>query len=457
MGTILGWSVAGLVAFISWWYWRRFAADWQHLEQLLEQLAAGRKPEGFVFRHGGRFARLTYPLEKIAEAQERLRKEVHDESFNLGTILASMEEGVMVVDAHHALRLVNPSFRTLFDLKADPVGQTVLRTLRETAFEEIISAALRTGQTQHGEVDRNSDKRHFAVHAVPVRELAGGPGVVAIIRDTTRLRQLEEVRREFVANVSHELRTPLSIFHGYLENLIDAPNMPRKEQAEIFDILRKHSRRLNALLEDLLTLARLESRQEKLVRVPLELPALLRSVAGDWDQKLTAKKLKLTIEAPDDLPHVTADTQRLEQVLHNLLENAVKFTDAGGTIHLRARRLQGEIEVRVEDTGLGIPPSDLPHIFERFYRADKARTREHGGTGLGLSIVKHIIQLHGGSVAAESKYGKGTTIILHLPLLLEVLPKVAAKESAARVEVANSAISEDIVDPQESVPQDVQS
>jgi two-component system phosphate regulon sensor histidine kinase PhoR len=191
--------------------------------------------------------------------------------------------------------------------------------------------------------------------------------------------------------------------------------------------------------------------------VPLELPALLRSVAGDWDQKLTAKKLKLTIEAPDDLPHVTADTQRLEQVLHNLLENAVKFTDAGGTIHLRARRLQGEIEVRVEDTGLGIPPSDLPHIFERFYRADKARTREHGGTGLGLSIVKHIIQLHGGSVAAESKYGKGTTIILHLPLLLEVLPKVAAKESAARVEVANSAISEDIVDPQESVPQDVQS
>jgi len=187
--------------------------------------------------------------------------------------------------------------------------------------------------------------------------------------------------------------------------------------------MRKHSRRLNALLEDLLILARLESRQEKLVRVPLEMPALLRSVAGDWEQKLTAKKLTLTVDAPEDLPHVSADTQRLEQVLHNLLENAVKFTEPGGSITLRARVLGSSMELRVEDTGLGIVPADLPHIFERFYRADKARSRELGGTGLGLSIVKHIIQLHGGSVTAESKYGKGTAIILRLPLGIEDAPK----------------------------------
>ena len=173
---------------------------------------------------------------------------------------------------------------------------------------------------------------------------------------------------------------------------------------------------MNALLEDLLTLARLESRQEKLVRVPLELPALLRSVAEDWSQKLAAKNLKLTVEAPANLPRVTGDTLRLEQVLHNLFENAVKFTESGGNISLRAHVVAGEVEVRVEDTGQGIPPADLPHIFERFYRADKARSREQGGTGLGLSIVKHIIQLHGGSVTADSKYGKGTTIILRLPI-----------------------------------------
>lgn len=416
MGAILGWCVAGALALCMWWVWRRFAVDWRHLEQLLDELASGRKPEGFVFRHGGRFARLTHSLDKIAEERERLNRELHDEAFNLQTILASMEEGVMVVDSHHTLRLTNPSFVSLFDLKSDPVGQTVLRTLRETAFEELITKALQTGQAQRADVERTADKRHFAVHAVPVREFDGGPGVVAIIRDTTRLRQLEEVRREFVANVSHELRTPLSIFHGYLENLLDAPSMARKDQMEIFEILRKHSRRLNALLEDLLTLARLESKQEKMVRVSMELPALLRSVAGDWSQKLAAKKLTLDVEAAETLPRVPADPQRLEQVLHNLLENAVKYTESGGSITLRAAAQNGHIEVRVEDTGLGIPPTDLPHIFERFYRADKARTRELGGTGLGLSIVKHIIQLHGGCVMAESKYGKGTSIILHLPL-----------------------------------------
>ncbi|EDY18549.1 PAS/PAC sensor signal transduction histidine kinase [Chthoniobacter flavus Ellin428] len=416
MGAILGWCVAGVLALCTWWIWRRFAVDWRHLEQLLDELANGRKPGGFVFRHGGRFGRLTYPLEKIAQEQDKLHREIHDEAFNLRTILASMEEGVMVVDTHHNLRLVNPSFLSLFDLKCDPVGQSVLRTLRETAFEEIITAALRTGQPQRGDVERTSDKRHFAVHAVPVKEFSGGPGIVAIIRDITRLRQLEEVRREFVANVSHELRTPLSIFHGYLENLLDAPSMPRKDQTEIFEILRKHSRRLNALLEDLLTLARLESRQEKIACVSMKLPALLRSIGGDWSQKLANKKLALQIEAHDDLPRISADPQRLEQVLHNLLENAVKYTEPGGNIFLRAAAQNGHVEVRVEDSGQGIPPADLPHIFERFYRADKARSREQGGTGLGLSIVKHIIQLHGGTVAAESKYGKGTTIILHLPL-----------------------------------------
>jgi len=416
MGALLGWCVAAVVALVFWWIRRRNLRDILHLEHLLDELAAGRQPEGFVFRHGGRLARLTYPLEKIAAEQEKLRRKIHEEAFNLGTILASMEEGVMVVDSHHVLRLVNPSFIALFELKGDPIGQTVLRTLRETAFDELMSEALRSGLAQRADIERTSDKRHFAVHAVPVREFAGSPGVVAIIRDITRLRQLEEVRREFVANVSHELRTPLSIFHGYLENLIDTPDLPRQDQIEIFEILRKHSRRLNALLEDLLTLARLESRQEKMVCVSMELPALLRSVASDWGQKLAAKKLAITVDAPEDLPRVGADPQRLEQVLHNLLENAVKFTESGGSIVLRAAVSNGAMEVRVEDSGQGIPPADLPHIFERFYRADKARTRELGGTGLGLSIVKHILQLHGGSVTAESKYGKGTAIILHLPL-----------------------------------------
>jgi len=418
MTTYLGWAVAVLIL-VSWWWWsRRDSRNWRHLAQLLADLADGKPVAGFVFRHGGRFAQLTHVMEKLADEQERLRQQMNSDSFNLRTILASMEEGVIVVDAQQTLRVVNPSFLRLFDLKADPVGQTVLRTLREAAFAEVVSAALKTGEAQTEEIATTTSKqtRHFAVHAVPIRERPEEAGVVVIVRDVSRLRRLEEVRREFVANVSHELRTPLSIFHGYLENLIDTPSMPRKEQAEVYEVLRKHSLRLNALLEDLLTLARLESRHEKLDLRELNLAEVMKSVAGDWAAKLRQKKLTLNIDTPPDLPTVRADRLRLEQVLHNLLENAVKYTEVAGTITLRAISDASSVTLRIEDTGTGIPPSDLPHIFERFYRADKARTREHGGTGLGLSIVKHIVHLHGGTVSAESKYGSGTAIILRLPM-----------------------------------------
>jgi len=418
MEMIFGWVVAAMIAGAWWWVRRRDAKDWRHLGRLLDELGEGRTPGGFVFRHGGRYAQATFPLEKLAAEQERLRRQISHDAFNLRTILASMKEGVMVVDAHHILRLVNPSFLQLFEVRGDPLGQTVLRTLRETAFEEMVTAALQTNEAQTGEVTLSAIKppRHFAVHAVPMREQSGAPGVVMIVRDISRLKQLEEVRREFVANVSHELRTPLSIFQGYLENLRDEPTMKRAQQAEIFATLCKHSSRLNALLEDLLTIARLEARHEKIERQELSPAELIQTVADDWAGKMEEKKLTLELDLAPDLPHLMADRRRLEQVLHNLLQNAVKYTEPGGRITLRAAGDSAAITVRVEDTGIGIQPADLPHIFERFYRADKARTREHGGTGLGLSIVKHIVHLHGGTVSAQSRFGQGTAIILRLPL-----------------------------------------
>ena len=412
----------GLLAFAiaaGWWFsHRRFVRHWRILERRIDDLAAGRTPDSAGFPIGGRFAALAHPLEKLAAGQERLRGQAEREEFNLRTILASMAEGVMVLDAQHVLRLVNPSFIRLFEPKGDPLGQTVLPFLREPELEEMISAALATGEPQTREVAMNASRpvRHFAVHAVPMRDQAGAPGVVAILRDITRLKQLEDVRRDFVANVSHELRTPLSIFHGFLENLRDDPEMAREDQAEVFAILSKHSQRLNALLEDLLTLARLESREEKLQREDIAVDAFLHDVAADWESKVAKKQLTLTLDVAANLPPLFADPLRLEQVLNNLLENAVKYTEPGGQIRVRAARAGEQIELRVEDTGVGIPPADLPHIFERFYRADKARTREQGGTGLGLSIVKHIAQTHGGSVTAESKYGVGTTIIARLPV-----------------------------------------
>ena len=361
--------------------------------------------------------RLAQRVEELEAEQARLRGQSEHGEFNLRTILASMAEGVMVVDAQQVLRLVNPSFISLFAPKGDPLGQTVLQLWREPELAEMISAALATGEPQTRDVTMNGGAaaRHFAVHAVPMRDPAGAPGVVTILRDITRLKQLEEVRREFVANVSHELRTPLSIFHGFLENLHDDPEMPRAEQAEVFAILTKHSLRLNALIEDLLTLARLEARREMLQPEEIAVEEILRAVRADWAGKIATKEITLSLDVAADLPPLFADRLRLDQVLGNLLENAVKYTGLGGEIRLSAARAGGLIELRVADRGLGIPPADLPHIFERFYRADKARTREQGGTGLGLSIVKHIVQTHGGTVTAESQYDVGTTIIVRLP------------------------------------------
>ena len=417
------WLLAGLLAVALaalWWRARRRdAQNWGRLECVLGEVAEGRPVGSVVFSDkAGQFARLTPLLDRLALELANLRRQISREEFNLQTILASMEEGVMVVDTQHVLRLSNPSFASLFELRADPCGQTVLHTLRETAFQDIVAAAFATGEPQTREVEMNNvrAKRHFAVHANPIRDETGRAGTVVVFRDITRLRQLEDVRREFVANVSHELRTPLSIFHGYVETLIDSPDMDREDRVEVFGVLRRHSRRLNALIEDLLSLARLESRHEALNLAPIEIGEFLRTLSVDWARKLAEKGIALSCDLQADLPPLHADRLRLEQVFGNLLENAVKYTGPDGRIDIRARVEGACIEFRVEDTGLGILPADVPHIFERFYRADKARSREHGGTGLGLSIVKHIVQSHGGTVTAESTYGEGTTIALRLPL-----------------------------------------
>ncbi len=415
-GWILAFVALAALGFIWWQARRRARCNWERLDHALDELGAGRSPKSLIFL-GGNFRQMAGRLERLSQTQKRLQREIRRGDSNLQTVLASIEEGVMVVDAQHILRQTNPSFLKFFELKNDPRGQTVLRALRETVLEEMIGAALETGAIQTGEVSYTGAKpgRQFAVNAVPMCDDEGRQVVVVIFRDISRLRQLEDVRREFVANVSHELRTPLSIFHGYVENLLDDPAMSAKAQREIFEILRKHSLRLNALLEDLLTLARLESRHDQLDLQPLQLADYVPGVTGDWARRIERKGIGLAIEIAADLPPLPGDAMRLEQVFNNLLENAAKYTEKGGRIAIKAAAAGGAVEVRVEDTGIGIPPADLPHIFERFYRADKARTRGHGGTGLGLAIVKHIVQSHGGTVSAESTYGKGTAIIFRLP------------------------------------------
>jgi two-component system phosphate regulon sensor histidine kinase PhoR len=256
------------------------------------------------------------------------------------------------------------------------------------------------------------------LYAVGTRNDAGEiTGALVLFRDIAELKKMDQIRRDIVANVSHELRTPLSILRGYIETLLDSPTTSPEELTRILRVMERHSNRLELLVEDLLTLARLESDNPNLELGDIDLSNFLREIIRDWEKKLANKQLNIVIDVPPDLSPIHVDRTRLQEALYNLVDNAVKYSREQSEIRLSARRRDGEIELAVSDEGIGIAKEDLPRIFERFYRADKARSADKiHGTGLGLAIVKHIAQLHGGRVEAESEQGKGTTIRMLLPV-----------------------------------------
>ncbi len=414
--------IAGLLI-ILWRERRRHRGDWASVARILDAVLEGRRPTSFILHGGAVYRRIGLQLETLADQRDRLQHQISQDGFNLQTILASMADGVVVVDPALQIRLANTSFQSAFGLRSAPQGRTILQALRNPEIERALRETVSLATPFARELALPANGRHFFLNAAPVRNAEGAVlGVAAIFHDITRLKQLEQVRRDFVANVSHELRTPLSIFQGYLEMLLDTPDLAEAQRTETLHILQRHSARLNALVEDLLTLARLEQRQGAFEPEPLDTAALLAAAELDWRHQYGEKQVHLRVEATPALPHIAGELLRLEQVMNNLLENALKYTPAQGCVTLTSQLLppspaapEGVVEISVADTGSGIPQNDLPHIFERFYRADKARSRHLGGTGLGLSIVKHIIMLHGGSVHAESNPG-GTTIRFTLPV-----------------------------------------
>lgn len=357
-------------------------------------------------------------LEAIREMTLHQQQQRTLAEANLQIILASMQDGVLVADSRRTVRLVNPSLRKLLQIEGDVFARPAMEVLREPDIDAMIARALESGEEQENEVEtiRDSTSIVIVVSVSPMRDAAGELGALVLIRDVTRLTRLEHVRRDFVSNVSHELRTPLAIFQGWVETLQDNPDMPREEQATAFSVLRKHSARLNALVEDLLTLARLEGGHEELNLQPMPVGAFFEELKCDWLPRTAGKDVRLQLRVEAELPQLNVDRLRFEQVFTNLLDNAFKFTPKGGEIVLGAKRDGDFVEMWVKDSGPGILSADIAHIFERFYRADKARSREHGGTGLGLSIVKHIVKAHGGDVSASSEFGWGTTIHVRLPV-----------------------------------------
>ena len=414
------WWIVGIGLFIVvaavFYMQRLWLRPWQELEHLLTRIGRGEQPPTFLLSGTAQARRVGLALEQLLVRQRELDRQVSKDAAEVRAVLAALTDGLLVVDSTQRILICNPAFEKLYGKSPITTGTPLLDIIRDSDVIEPIRAALGQAQARVAEVSAPDRKKQLQLTAVPITHQNGeASGVVALFHDISRLKQADEIRRDFVANVSHELRTPLSIFHGNLETLLEAGDLDENETRHIYEVMKRHSDRLNLLVNDLLSLARLESKEANLQLAEIKLADFLEDVTRDWTKRLAGKNLRLECEVPDKFPTVHADERRLEEVVHNLLDNAVKYSHQNGRILIQAGAPDQEIVLSVCDEGVGIAPADLPRIFERFYRADRARSRELGGTGLGLSIVKHIAQLHGGRVEAESTLGQGTTIRVILP------------------------------------------
>ena len=354
-------------------------------------------------------------MDTAAQQLESRMSELASDRARMAAILAGMIEGVLVVDSAGRVQLANAAVRDMLRLDDDPIGRHYVEVIRNPAIKQQISAALRNDSTAGIELaGREADSvlvaRTASVHG------PAATGAVVVLHNITDLRRADRVRRDFVANVSHELRTPLTAIRGYLEALADATP---DESRQFLEIITRHTGRMERLVHDLLRLARLESGQERIETAACSIEDLFKRVEADLSPLLASKDVHVERRIASDAGQVRADPQKLQDAFRNLLENAANYSPQQGTISVQSIRREGRLRISVSDEGPGIPEEDLGRVFERFYRVEKSRTREGkdpGGTGLGLSIVKHIVDVHGGSVRAANRLPRGAVFTIELPV-----------------------------------------
>ena len=359
---------------------------------------------------------LAATLNKMAQGLEDKIREIKTQNHKLEAVFNSMVEGIIVVDEATRIISINPAIEKIFHIsEKEAQGKVFLEAIRNNDISEVINMVLKTQLPYSAEIGLVLPvRRIFEVNATPVFDNDEISGCLVVTHDITELRRLETIRKDFVANVSHELKTPLTSIKGFVETLLEGALDDKENNRGFLKIIHDHAERLNTLVNDLLSLSHLEVKEIKLGKEEFNLREQLAVILQGFNSQLKRKNIEIKDELPSGL-QVRADKGRLEQVLTNLLDNAIKFNKEKGVIKVYSQDLDNKVKITIEDSGIGIPEKDIPRIFERFYRVDKARSRELGGTGLGLSIVKHIVELHGGSVGVESTEGLGSKFFFILP------------------------------------------
>ncbi len=375
-----------------------------------KDIVEGRSGPRLVVSSHDELSRLAGSINRMADELEGAFAELATERDHLEAVLEGIEEAVVAVDGNQTITLVNESALKLLELSGSPVGRSLLEVIRVPVLYDLASEARERGvKTVEFDLPTSTPRRILA-HVTSQRS---GEGKVIVLRDVTAVRKLEQARRDFFANASHELRTPVGIIQANAETLMSMPDGDPDKTRAFLDAIHRNSERLSSLISDLLQISRIEEGKYTLDMKPVDVQGPAYSAADAMERPAQEKEIGIERSIPDDLM-VLADRKALEDVLFNILDNAVKYTQKGGRVIVRGARSDGRVRIEVEDNGPGIPPKDRERVFERFYRGDAGRSRETGGTGLGLSIVKHLVTVMGGSVKVEPAAPHGCVFVISL-------------------------------------------
>lgn len=389
----------------------------REISLITQDVARGNFSKRVLIHSNDEIGDLSKACNYMSEQIKLKLQEVNLSKSRLEAVLLSMFEGVMVVDSGGTILLMNQTLKDVLLVKDDPVGRKPIEVIRNIEIQEIADCALKANcGVEACEISvLTPQEKILSVHATPVIREDNSEGAVLVFYDITSLRQLEKVRRDFVANVSHELRTPISSIKGYAETLVDGALEDKENARDFLKIIYSDSEQLARLIDDLLDLSKIESDKFGMTLKACLLKPIVTRVTVGLQKQAQDKGITIKIEIAEDSPDILADEARIAQVLLNLIDNAIKYNQQKGNITISAKEKNKFVQVDISDTGIGISDKDLPRLFERFYRVDKARSRELGGTGLGLSIVKHIISAHHGELSVQSILGQGSTFSFTIP------------------------------------------